>query len=81
MLVSADTGLRLVPGIPGLRAVMKNTVTSRTSGVVMCVFSRSVMSDPLWPMDCCPQGSSVLAISQARILEWRVAISFYKRSS
>ena len=50
MLVSTDTVLRLVPDFPGLRALMKNTVTSsRNSGVGMCVFSRSVMSDPLWP--------------------------------
>ena len=32
------------------------------------------------PMDCCPSGSSVHGISQARILEW-VAISFSRRSS
>ena len=31
------------------------------------------------PMDCSPPGSSVLGISQARILEW-VAISFSRRS-
>ena len=32
------------------------------------------------PMDCCPPGSSVHGISQARILEW-VAISLSRRSS
>ena len=32
------------------------------------------------PMDCCPQGSSLHGISQARILEW-VAISFSRGSS
>ena len=32
------------------------------------------------PMDCSPPGSSVLGISQARILEW-VAISFFRASS
>ena len=31
-------------------------------------------------MDCCPPGSSVHGISQARILEW-VAISFFRGSS
>ena len=38
------------------------------------------MSDSLGPMDCTLQGSSVLAISQARILEW-VALSYFKGSS
>ena len=33
------------------------------------------MSDSCDPMDCGPPGSSVLVMSQARILEW-VAISF-----
>ena len=33
------------------------------------------MSDSCEPVDCSPLGSSVLGISQARILEW-VAISF-----
>ena len=40
--------------------------------------SHSVVSDscdPMDPMDCSPQGSSVHGILQARILEW-VAISF-----
>ena len=34
-----------------------------------------VVSDSLWPMDCNLPGSSVLRISQARILEW-VAVLF-----
>ena len=34
----------------------------------------------LQPHDCSPTGSSVLGISQARILEW-VAISFSRKSS
>ena len=38
----------------------------------LCVCS--VMPDSLDPMDCSPPGSSVLGISQARMLEW-VAIS------
>ena len=42
--------------------------------------SRSVVSDPCDPMDCGPQGSSVLRILQARILEG-VAISFSRGSS
>ena len=49
MLVSTDTGLRLVTDFPGLRAVMKNTVTNRNSGIGMCALSRSVMSDTLRP--------------------------------
>ena len=38
------------------------------------------MSDSHNPMGCSPLGSSVLGISQARILEW-VAISFSRESS
>ena len=34
----------------------------------------------LWPMDCKPSGSSVLGISQKKILEW-VGISFSRGSS
>ena len=44
--------------------------------VCVCVFSRSVMS-LCDPMDYSPPGSSVHAVSQARILEW-VAISSSK---
>ena len=43
-------------------------------------WSRSVVSDSLWPMDCSPPSSSVHGILQARILEW-VAISFSRGSS
>ena len=39
--------------------------------------SRSVLSDSCNPMDCCPPGSSVHEILQARILE-EVAMSFSK---
>ena len=50
MLVSMDTGLRLVTDFPELRAVMKNTVTnSRNSDIGMCVLSHSVVSDTLRP--------------------------------
>ena len=38
------------------------------------------MSDSCDPMDYSPPDSSVLGISQARILEW-AAISFYRGSS
>ena len=45
----------------------------------MCICVHSVVSD--WDrMSCSPPGSSVLGISQARILQW-VAISFSRRSS
>ena len=37
------------------------------------------MSDSLRPVDCCPPGSSVYGILQARILEW-IAISFSRGS-
>ena len=43
-------------------------------------WSRSVMSDSLWPVDCSPPSSSIHGILQARILEW-VAISFSKECS
>ena len=33
-------------------------------------WSRSVVSDSLWPMDCSPPSSSIHGILQARILEW-----------
>ena len=42
--------------------------------------SRSAVSDPLWPVDCSPPGSSVYGILLARILEWvfyLVLITFY----
>ena len=47
--------------------------------VIMCLVAKlcSTLCDP---MDCLPPGSSVLGISQARILEW-VAISFSRGSS
>jgi len=38
-------------------------------------WSRSVVSDSLWPVDCSPPSSSVHGFLRARILEW-VAISF-----
>ena len=40
----------------------------------VCVFTRPVMSDFLWPMDYSPSSSSAHGIFQARILEW-VSIS------
>ena len=45
----------------------------------LCVNAQSclTLSDP---MDCSPQGCSVLGIPQARILEW-VAISSFRKSS
>ena len=43
-------------------------------------WSRSVVPDSLWPMDCSPPSSSVHGILQARILQW-VAISFSRGSS
>ena len=43
-------------------------------------WSRSVMSNSLWPVDCSPPSSSVHGILQARILEW-VAIAFSTGSS
>ena len=43
----------------------------------VCLLSRSVMSDSLWPQGC--KGSSVYGILQARILKW-VTISFSRGS-
>ena len=42
--------------------------------------SHSVLSDSCDPMDCCPSGSWVHGILQARTLEW-VAIPFTRGSS
>ena len=40
-----------------------------TIHVLCCAYTQSCLT--LWdPMDCCPQGSSVHGILQARILEW-----------
>ena len=47
---------------------------------VCCLFSHSVMSYCLQPMDCGPPGSSICAIFQTRILEW-FAISYSRQSS
>ena len=46
---------------------------------LVCVYAQSCPT-LFNPMDCGLPGSSVLGISQARILEW-VAISFSRRSS
>ena len=46
----------------------------------VCVLSRSFLSDSLRPRDWSPPGSSVLRISQGRILGW-VAISCSRKSS
>ena len=46
----------------------------------VCVFSSSIVSDSLQPMDYSLPGSSVHGILQARILEW-VAISYSRGSS
>ena len=46
----------------------------------MNVLVTQFVSDSLDPMDCCPPGSSVRGILQARILEW-VAIPFSRESS
>ena len=47
----------------------------RSYPFLQLLFSCSVVPDLRSPMDCNPPGSSVRAISQARVLEW-VAISF-----
>ena len=49
-------------------------------GVLIYVFSRSVVPILCNLMDCSPPGSSVHGISQGIILEW-VAISFSRGSS
>ena len=46
----------------------------------VCVLSRPAASNSLWPVDCCPPGSSIRGIPQVRILQW-VAISFSRGSS
>ena len=47
---------------------------------ICIVLSHSVVPTPYDPMDCSPSGSSVLGISQARLLEW-VAIFCSRGSS
>ena len=47
---------------------------------LLLLFSSSVMSDSLRPVNCSPPGSSVHGISQARILEW-VVMPSSRRSS
>ena len=49
-------------------------------GVAVCAKSIQLCPALCDPVDCSPQGSFVLGISQARILQW-VAISFSKGSS
>ena len=49
------------------------------TGVLMCPCAQSCLT-LCDPMDCCPPGSPVHGILQARILEW-VAISSCRRSS
>ena len=44
------------------------------------MWSRSVLSDSLRPMDCSLSGSSIHGIFQAKVLEW-IAISFSRGSS
>ena len=49
--------------------------------IYVCVYvSCSIISDPWWPINCSPPGSSVKRIFQTRILEW-VAILYSRRSS
>ena len=51
-----------------------------TRTLVVMLFRHRVVFNSLWPVDCCPPGSSVHRIFQARILE-SVAISFSRDSS
>ena len=46
----------------------------------VCVCSVAQPCPALWPVDCCPSGSSIRGILQVRILQW-VAISFSRGSS
>ena len=60
---------------------MKMVVLMITRVCSCCaVFSCSVVSNSLWPMDCSPPGSSVHGILQTRELEW-VDIPFSRGSS
>ena len=65
---------------PQLLQLLGTDATIKVSTSLMCAFSHSVMSEPLWPMECSPPGPSFCGISQARILEW-VATSFSRGSS
>ena len=79
----AVTGAFRVIPLPGpvLRAAQRLTFSVLTPfGSASQSVSRSDVSEPLWPVDCSPPGSSVRGTLQARILEW-VAISSSRGSS
>ena len=68
---------RLIPAL-GVRAALVYDSVARW--FLAWKWSRSVVTDPLWPHGLWLPGSCVHRIFQARILEW-VAISFPSRSS
>ena len=67
----------LLPGGKETWGLTKQRWEGRRFRQVVIVKSCPTLCDP---MDCCPPGSSIHGIFQARILEW-VAISFSRRSS
>ena len=72
--------------IPSSLSRLESLYTDRQTDTHMhtythvCVLSRPAVSNSLWPVDCCPPGSSIRGIPQVRILQW-VAISFSRGSS
>ena len=69
--VAVTGAFRVIP-LPGpvLRAAQRLTFSVLTPfGSASQSVSRSDVSEPLWPVDCSPPGSSVRGTLQARILE------------
>ena len=73
-------GKRLRPTGFGAKSHLTGHYAWEESLGIMCVLSRSVVSDSLRPLDYSLPGSSVNGILWARILEW-VVISFSRASS
>ena len=68
-----------------LRSIISGEVIRESDGpqainTMLLLFSCSVKSNSLWPMDCSLPHSSVHGVLRVRILEW-VATSFSKGSS
>ena len=71
----------LPPQAPSTTTPSKlTTLGASLVGPRSAVLRRLVVSNPLWPTDCSPPGSSVHGIFLARTLEW-VAVSFSTGSS
>ena len=80
-LNSHEKETKLIASIHGQSVVLHSVISLQMNSEVWTEkWSRSVVSDSLWPVDCRPPSSSIRGFLQARILEW-VAISFSTGSS